>query len=137
MPQRPNKPLEHSIDAYLSSLHPSIPSAYLPSPFHFYSIPSTPSLNSLPAPIINIHFQLPTNNTRHAMTQPNRSEQCIISLLIQEELSTMSQSRIYLSIFINIRSYHPGTTCAVEVKDAAFTYIEEEGNILLASSGSC
>jgi hypothetical protein len=66
------------------------------------------------------------------MTQPNSPQKGVISLLIQEQLSTMSQSRINLAVPIDVRGDHPRTRGMVEVEDSAFANIDEETNVLLA-----
>jgi hypothetical protein len=67
------------------------------------------------------------------MSQPNRPQQGIIPLLIQKQLSRMSQSGINLTILIDIRSYHPGSRLMMQIEDAAFADIDEKTNVLLAS----
>jgi hypothetical protein len=67
------------------------------------------------------------------MTQPNRPQKRIIPLLIQKQLSAVSQSRIHFTILIDIRCDHPRTRGVVQVKDRAFADVDEETDIFLAS----
>lgn len=89
-------------------------------------------LDSLPPSIVNVHLKFPANHTRHPMTQPNCPQKSIVPLLVQKQLSTVSQSRIHLAILIDIRRDHPRTRGMVEVKNRAFADIDEEANVLLA-----
>jgi len=67
------------------------------------------------------------------MTQPNCPQKRIVPLLIQKQLSTVSQSRIHLTILIDIRCDHPRTRGMVQVKDRAFADVDEETDVLLTS----
>lgn len=67
------------------------------------------------------------------MRQPHRPKQGIIPLLIQEKLSTMPESRIHLTITIDIRRHGPGSRHLVEIEDAAFADVDVETYILLTS----
>ena len=64
------------------------------------------------------------------MTQPNSAKKSIVALLVEEQLSGMSQARIYLAIFINVGSDHPGTGFVVEIEDAAFPDVDVESDVL-------
>lgn len=66
------------------------------------------------------------------MTQPNRPQECIIPLLIQEQLSTVSESRIHLAVPIDVRCNHPRARGMVEVEHRAFADVNEEADVLLA-----
>lgn len=67
------------------------------------------------------------------MTQPNRPQKGIIPLLIQEQLTTVSKSRVDLAVAIDVRSDHPGTRLVMIVVHTAFTDEDEEADIALAS----
>ena len=66
------------------------------------------------------------------MAQPNRPQECIIPLLIQEQLSTVSESRIHLAVSINVRCNHPRARGMVEVEHRTFANVDEEADVLLA-----
>lgn len=82
--------------------------------------------DSLPPPIVNIHLQLPTNNTRDTMLQPNRPQQRIIAFLMQEQLSAMAQTGVHFAVFVDVGRDHPRTGDVVQVVDGAFADVEEE-----------
>jgi hypothetical protein len=105
---------------------PFLQSHHHPIPSHIYF------LDSLPTSIVDVHLQLPTNHTGHAMAQPNGPQKRIISLLVQEELPTVPQSRIYLTVFINIRCDHPRARGVVEVEYCALADVDKETDVLLA-----
>lgn len=44
----------------------------------------------------------------------------------------MSQSRVYLAVFINVRCDHPRTRGMVKVEDRAFADVDKEADVLLA-----
>ncbi len=67
------------------------------------------------------------------MTQPHGPEQGIISLLIQEQLSIVSQTRVDFAVFVDVGSYHPRAGFVVQVEDAAFADVDEEADVLLTS----
>ena len=89
-------------------------------------------LDRLPASVIDVHLQLPTDDAGHTMIQPYCSQQCIISFLIEEQLSTMSQSRVDFAVSINVWCYHPGARKVVIVIHATLSYKDEKSNITLA-----
>jgi hypothetical protein len=68
------------------------------------------------------------------MTQPHRPQQGIIPLLIQEQLSRVSESRVHLAVFIDVGCDHPGAGLVVQVEDAAFADVDVEADVLLAPS---
>ncbi len=67
------------------------------------------------------------------MTQPHRSQQGVVSLLIEEQLSAMSKTWVYFAVLIDVGGDHPGAGSVVEVVDCTFADIDEEADVLLAS----
>ena len=49
----------------------------------------------------------------------------------------MAESGVDFTVFVDVGSDHPGAGDVVEVEDAAFTDIDEQANILLASENGC
>jgi hypothetical protein len=66
------------------------------------------------------------------MLQPRIPEQRIIPLLMQMQLSPMSQSRIHLAIPVNIRGDHPAARRVMQVIDRAFSNIDKQANWIVA-----
>jgi hypothetical protein len=60
------------------------------------------------------------------MLQPHRPEQRIITFLMQEQLSAVSQTGVDFAVFVDVGCDHPGAGDVVEVVDSAFTDVEEE-----------
>lgn len=67
------------------------------------------------------------------MTQPNCPKQRIISLLVQEKLSGMTESCVRFTVFIDIRGNEPAPRGVVKVENCAFTDVYKETYIFLAS----
>ena len=82
--------------------------------------------HSLPTPIVDICLQFPRNHGRNALLQPDISIQCIVSLLIQEELPATPKPGIWLTVSVKIRCRIEATVLVVKVKHAALSNIEEE-----------
>jgi len=68
------------------------------------------------------------------MLQPYRPQQRIISLLVQEQLSAMSETRINFSIFVDVGRDHPATGRVVQVEDCTFTDVDEQSDVSLTFS---
>lgn len=62
------------------------------------------------------------------------SDHGIISLLVEEELSAMSQLRIRFAIFINVRRRCEGARHTIQIYDRALADIEENAYITLTSA---
>jgi hypothetical protein len=110
----------------------------LPSPpisSHILSPLLSPYLNSLPPSVIDIRLQLPRNYTRDPMLKPHGPQKSIIPLLMQIQLSSMSEPRVNLAVLINIGSDHPAARQVVEVEDAALADVDEESDVGLAPGG--
>lgn len=68
------------------------------------------------------------------MTQPHIPEQGIVPLLIQEQLASVPQPLIRLTILIRVRCWTPGAALAVQVEDVAFADGDEEADGVVASA---
>lgn len=93
---------------------------------------SNPDLYSLPSAVVDVLLQFPADNARDTMAQPDCPQQRIISLIVQEQLPSMSQSWINFSITIYVRGNHPCSTLSVEVEDITFAYVQVETYCSLA-----
>jgi hypothetical protein len=59
------------------------------------------------------------------MSQPNRTQQRIISLLIQEQLARVAQARVDFAVFVDIWGDCPRAGFVVQIEDTALADIDE------------
>lgn len=67
------------------------------------------------------------------MVQPACAQQRIISLLIQEQLSIVTQSGVDLAVLVDVRGHHPRARVMMDKVDSALADVDEKADILLAS----
>ena len=89
--------------------------------------------HSLPTSIVDIRLQFSCNHGWNTLLQPDISIQCIISLLIEEQLSATPEPGIWLTVSIKVRRRVEAAVSVVKVKYAAFSDVEEEPRIDAAS----
>jgi hypothetical protein len=67
------------------------------------------------------------------MAKPCLPEQFIISLLIEEKLVVSTQSRIYLTVPVEIGCVIPATVAVVQEQNHALADVYEHANVAAAS----
>lgn len=85
--------------------------------------------HGLPTPVVDVRLQFPCNHSRNSLLQPDIPIQCIVSLLVEEELPTTPQPSIWLAISVKVRRRIEATVSVVKVKHATFSDIEEEPGV--------
>lgn len=60
------------------------------------------------------------------MLKPNISQQRVIALLVQEQLTIPPQARVCLTVLVEIRGIAPATVAGMQIEYIAFAYVDEE-----------
>ena len=88
---------------------------------------------ALPAAIVDLRFQFPRYHRWNPLLQPDVSVKSIISLLIEEKLSSTSHASVRLTVFVKVRSDIEASILVVKEKDTAFANDKEKTCIDAAS----
>lgn len=66
------------------------------------------------------------------MLQPCVPQQCIITLLMEVKLPSMSQTWINLAKLVNVGCHHPAARVVMQIENRALPNIDKEANVNLA-----
>lgn len=89
------------------------------------------SLQSIPSAIVDLRLQLPADQARHPVIEHRVADHRVISLLVEEELSPMTQLRIRLSILVDVWRWCEGPRQTEEVHYRTLAHVEENSNVSL------
>jgi len=82
----------------------------------------------LPTSGVHITFESSRDHTRNAVIKPCLSEQLVISLLVEEQLMMATQSRVHLTVTIQIRRMIPAAMAVMQEQDHALADVDEYAN---------
>ena len=89
---------------------------------------------SLPPSVIDVSFKFPTDQGWDAVLQPDVTQERVVPFLVEEQLAAAPEPRIDLAVLVEIRGLRPGAVFAVEEQDRAFTNVDKEADIGVASA---
>ena len=90
-------------------------------------------LQALPPAVVDVALESTCNQALNATLEPHLPQQCVISLLIQEQLVVSAQCWIHFTMLVEIRSNCPGAVIQVEEENHAFANMDKEANLATAS----
>ena len=82
----------------------------------------------LPTSSVHITFESSRDHTRNAVVKPCLSEQLVISLLVEEQLMMATQSRVDLTVTIQIRRMIPAAMTVMQEQDHALANVDKYAN---------
>lgn len=67
------------------------------------------------------------------MRQPHITEESIVPLLVQDQLTVASQTRVNFAVAVEVWGVVPRSVVVVEIKHCAFADVDEQADVLAAS----
>ncbi len=87
----------------------------------------------LPTAVINIGLELPADEARNAVAEPEVTQYGVVAFLAEEQLPVVAQIGVDLAVLVDERSVVERARYPVEVEDGALADVDEETNVSLAS----
>lgn len=67
------------------------------------------------------------------MRQPHITEESIVPLLVQDQLTVASQTRVNFAVTVEVWGVVPGSVVVVQIQHRAFADVDEQADVLAAS----
>ena len=92
--------------------------------------------NGLPTAVVDVRLQLSTDVAGHPVTEPCGAHHGIVSPLIQEELSPVTQSYVYLAVLVDVGRVAETATVPVQVENSALPNVDKDAYVAVAPASN-